>query len=111
MSKAADDVLAERERQKTVEGRTVQHDSMWRKGQLAAAAGSYALWGEPACALSPPQYWPWDRKWWKPTSRRQSLVKAGALILAEIERLDRIEDDRIEGHPPTRNMFQNVKDR
>jgi hypothetical protein len=35
------------------------------------------------------QIWPWDRKWWKPTDRRRDLVKAAALILAEIERLDR----------------------
>ena len=91
MTKAATDVLAERERQKTVEHRTDRHDDLWHKGQLAHAAGSYAIWGEPACALSPPQYWPWSRDWWKPTSRRQSLVKAGALILAEIERLDRMD--------------------
>ncbi|MEB3421767.1 hypothetical protein VK682_24660 [Salipiger manganoxidans] len=35
------------------------------------------------------QLWPWDRKWWKPTTPRRDLVKAGALIVAEIERLDR----------------------
>ena len=40
---------------------------------------------------APPPSWPWVRRWWKPTDRRRDLVKAGALILAEIERLDRIE--------------------
>jgi hypothetical protein len=35
------------------------------------------------------EIWPWDRKWWKPKDRRRDLVRAGALILAEIERLDR----------------------
>ena len=34
--------------------------------------------------------WPWDMKWWKPCPGRRMLVKAGALILAEIERMDRI---------------------
>lgn len=33
--------------------------------------------------------WPWPSKWWKPKSQRRDLVRAGALILAEIERLDR----------------------
>lgn len=32
---------------------------------------------------------PWDEKWWKPKNPRRDLVKAGALILAEIERIDR----------------------
>jgi len=33
--------------------------------------------------------WPWAEKWWKPKNERRDLVKAAALILAEIERLDR----------------------
>lgn len=38
-----------------------------------------------------PVTWPigWAWKWWKPKDRRQNLVRAGALIAAEIERLDR----------------------
>lgn len=40
-----------------------------------------------------PLRWPWDDVWWKPTSenRMRELVKAGALIAAEIDRLLRIE--------------------
>ncbi|EMM2964108.1 hypothetical protein RFP09_002664 [Pseudomonas aeruginosa] len=33
--------------------------------------------------------WPWDEQWWKPTTVRRDMVKACALALAEIERLDR----------------------
>ncbi|KAB2676748.1 hypothetical protein F9K85_09640 [Brucella tritici] len=36
-----------------------------------------------------PKNWPWNAEWWKPSDRRRNLVKAAALILAEIERLDR----------------------
>lgn len=36
--------------------------------------------------------WPWDREWWKPKDRRRNLVRAAALLIAEIERLDRAED-------------------
>ena len=31
----------------------------------------------------------WDSEWWKPKDRRRDLIRAGALIVAEIERLDR----------------------
>ena len=37
------------------------------------------------------ELWPWLSSWWKPSTNRRDLVKAGALILAEIERLDRAE--------------------
>lgn len=36
-----------------------------------------------------PVSWPWDFQWFKPSDDRRNLVKAGALILAELERLDR----------------------
>ena len=39
----------------------------------------------PSAPSTPPMCW----RRWKPTDRRRDLVKAGALILAEIERLDR----------------------
>lgn len=35
-----------------------------------------------------PKDWPWDPKWWKPSENRiRDLVKAGALICAEIDRI------------------------
>jgi hypothetical protein len=36
-----------------------------------------------------PLFWPWEASWFKPSTARRDLIKAGALILAEIERLDR----------------------
>jgi hypothetical protein len=97
---AARDVLAERERQKTQEGWTPEHDDGHTKGELAKAAACYAYGNTqlrssarlssqslPVTLVS--TLWPWGRQWWKPTDRRRDLVKAGALILAEIERLDR----------------------
>jgi hypothetical protein len=41
----------------------------------------------------PPQQWPWLSKWWKPKDRRRDLVRAAALVIAEIERLDRASSD------------------
>jgi len=38
-----------------------------------------------------PTMWPWHQGWWKPSpnDRIRELVKAGALIAAEIDRLQR----------------------
>lgn len=91
-SKAADDVLAERRRQIEAEDFDASHDDMATKGQLAGAAACYAMadiehW---AAKQAIKTIWPWADEWWKPSDRRRNLVKAGALILAEIERLDRL---------------------
>lgn len=82
---AARDVLAERSRQIEAEGWTPEHDDQHKAGELAKAATCYASVYPLAAS-----YWPWDLKWWKPSDRRRNLVKAGALIIAEIERLDRL---------------------
>ncbi|HCF7589612.1 TPA: hypothetical protein NIK16_004041 [Pseudomonas aeruginosa] len=90
------DVLAERRRQVEAEGWTPEHDDEHADGQMAQAAGCYALhaggigtdWPDGrqnGAAL----FWPWDKDSWKPTTPRRDLVKACALALAEIERLDR----------------------
>lgn len=90
---ALGDVAKERQRQIDAEGWSLEHDDSHDAGQLAVAAGCYAL----ASFLNSPssleqifkRYWPWDRQWWKPESARHDLIRAGALIVAEIERLDR----------------------
>lgn len=90
------DVQEERRRQITAEGWTPEHDDEHADGQMAQAAGCYALhaggigtdWPDGrqnGAAL----FWPWDKDSWKPTTPRRDLVKACALALAEIERLDR----------------------
>ncbi|EOK5392693.1 hypothetical protein ACM6SP_001106 [Pseudomonas aeruginosa] len=105
------DVQAERRRQITAEGWTPEHDDEHDNGELAAAGAAYAL--HAADHLNPysqgdggdeaPSCWPWhdgiagrgegpektEPAWWKPSTPRRDLVKACALALAEIERLDR----------------------
>lgn len=92
VNKAALDMLLERQRQIEQEGWTPEHDDQHGQGELAMAAACYAL----DCTnldfsdcKRPLSFWPWAPGWWKPGDRRRMLVKAGALILAEIERLDR----------------------
>ena len=92
MAQAFYDLLAERLRQVDDEGWSPEHDDQHAVGELAAAAACYCH-PEPCMddTRGVPFSWPWVRRWWKPTDRRRDLVKAGALILAEIERLDRIQ--------------------
>lgn len=92
MTDAAHDVLAERHRQVEAEGWTPEHDDEHCAGEMATAAGLYALHAhsnDPTKRLMAPGHWPWDYRWWKAGAPRRMLVKAGALILAELERLDR----------------------
>lgn len=86
-SSAVSDVLAERRRQVTSEGYTHEQDDRYTDGELREAAACYIVAeGSPGLV---PELWPWPATYWKPTNLRRDLVKAGALILADIERLDR----------------------
>ncbi|WP_316391882.1 ead/Ea22-like family protein [Citrobacter farmeri] len=90
LSQAANDVLAERSRQVTAEGWTPEHDDEHCNGELAMAAVCYINeTGTVNRNGGKPWGWPWDASWWKPNTRRRNLVKATALLLAEIERIDR----------------------
>lgn len=105
------DIIEERQRQVRKEGWTFEHDDQHNAGELAAAGAAYALHaadvlhpqsqGDGGFDSRPPLMWPWDRAWWKPSGAgtnqagaRRDLVKAAALLLAEIERMDREESRR-----------------
>jgi hypothetical protein len=83
------DVAAERQRQIEREGWTPEHDDQHNGGELSEAAICYLQGDERWGYGNPHQRWPWERAYWKPKDRRSNLVRAGALILAEIERFDR----------------------
>ena len=103
-SNGVDSIAVERARQIEEEDFTDSYDDCATSGQLAKAAACYALHATRTDAyragfgdLNPDkkqanlQNWPWVIDFWKPTTRRRDLVKAGALIAAEIDRLDRME--------------------
>ena len=108
-SQASRDVLAERRRQVEAEGFAYELDDERGNGSLILAAVSYATnaavrvqlvqQGMPADVIDQnsasagvPRTWPWQASWWKPAGgTRRILVKAAALLIAEIERLDRKE--------------------
>ena len=94
ISQAARDVLTERARQINEEGWTPQHDDRHINSEMAGAAASYALHDIAGGFFKNDirSIWPWSREWFKPSGKRRNLVKAAALIIAEIERLDRVKE-------------------
>lgn len=85
---AVRDVLAERHRQRTHEGWTEQHDDEHSDGELECAAATYTLYcvdgGEDGAWP-----WPWNDETFKPKDHRRNLVRAAALLIAAIEKIDR----------------------
>lgn len=92
VSEAARDVLAERQRQIEQEGWTPEGDDRYFDGDMARAAAAYAISSTPGDGKEEGiSLWParWSSAFYKPADPRRSLVKAAALILADIERIDR----------------------
>lgn len=91
-------IATERERQITSEGWSAAHDDEHDACELNIAADCYLttahLTAVGGCGPDDcPDHWPFDESWWKPSDDPiRSLVKAGALIAAEIDRLQRSEN-------------------
>lgn len=84
-------IAAERTRQIVKEGFDAFQDAGYRDGELLRGAICYADF-ELQETKKPPENWPLSIEWWKPsTDPVRNLVKAGALIAAEI---DRIQNER-----------------
>ena len=80
-------ILIERERMRQLneEGFTPDHDKQWGNGQLTKAAICYLYTAMQI--MFPVWMWPFGANWYKPGSGyEKTLVKAGALIAAEIDR-------------------------
>jgi hypothetical protein len=88
-----EEIASERLRQMLVEGWTPAHDDEHAEGEIARAAACYATQGRYHYPIpgNPPPTWPWAAEWWKPKGYRRNLIRAAALLVAEIERLDRKE--------------------
>lgn len=99
-TQGAEDVLSERMRQIFNEGFDPAHDDTHNEFDLAEAANGYIqhvvkfahhfqISESSYRAQFMPKSWPWHLSWWKPKDPRRDLVRAAALIIAEIDRLDR----------------------
>lgn len=84
-------IRLERQRQMEVKGWTKEHDQTHDKSEILKAAVCYALealdkTNNDKVVIG--HYWPWLNSDWKPSPEPiRNLVKAGALIAAEIDRL------------------------
>jgi hypothetical protein len=90
------EVHLERMRQIREEGYSLKHDDEHDPGEICGAGAAYAL--NAACLLHPlngtaiedPTLVGFPPNWtWKPKGPRRDLIRAAALLIAEIERLDR----------------------
>ena len=92
-----EEIAAERNRQSEGNHWTTAHDDAHKNGQLAGAAACYTLQGLKISNMRlggmvtdlVRDLWPWAQHYWRPETNRENLVRAAALIVAEIERLDR----------------------
>lgn len=98
-------IAEERQRQIEKEGWTAEHDDAHTWEELSEAAKCYITSSQAALASKnnvtyddgyrpgegKPSDWPWDSSYWKPSGNPvRDLQKAGALIAAEIDRLQRL---------------------
>lgn len=97
---AIEDIAAERQRQIESHGWSLRHDDIHDQGELASAAACYALSSDQRWMLDDRykepfarRIWPWNPEDFRPRSRREELIIASALLVAEIERLDRISSN------------------
>ena len=82
----------ERMRQISIEGWSLGHDDGHKNNELAIAASGYCnVQIDSMDKYLVPDNWPFDEDWFKPSTPRRNLIKAAALIVAEIERIDRQE--------------------
>jgi hypothetical protein len=106
--RAVESVFVERLRQISQEGWTQEHDDCHHSGEMALAAACYAISSFVGLGMATHTWtaelnefirrlWPWSPSWWKPKDQRRDLVRAAALIIAEIERLDRTTTDSTNG--------------
>lgn len=85
LSRGAVLIAKERIRQVEEEGNDPNTDLQYPGGFLARGALSYLLAKNERSDI--PDSWPWSGMHWKPKGRIRNLVRAGALIAAEIDRL------------------------
>lgn len=96
MTKAVSDVIAERQRQRE-NGRNDANDDGYINGVLALAGAAYAISGAGlndvgTFRLRAKNLWPFPLKTFRPAGnadRRRDLVRGAAMIVAEIDKIDR----------------------
>lgn len=93
-------VKAEREKQINKHGYTSEHDDKHWDGSIADAAACYAATGSVYLkyeltdgSFNYPPLFPWNHEWLKKEekTRKEQIITACAMLMAEYERLERLE--------------------
>lgn len=81
----------ERWKQISEEGYDEKHDDLHMNGEIRDAAIAYAMVCDDRAGDNAGDIFPWEGSWNPSPDPVKNLVRAGALIAAEIDRIQRIE--------------------
>lgn len=106
-------ILGERQRQISVENYDAAHDDRHDGQELQRAAECYFLSGEMFLkgfkSFRPPDAWPWYDEDWKSSDAIRDFTKAGALWLAEIARMKRMDQKESYSRTILKNLSNRVE--
>jgi hypothetical protein len=86
------EIAAELLRVRDAEGCTMEHDQKHVPGHLGMAGGVYAEYAYRLPAYCP-ALWPFSADFWKPKNPRADLIKGATLIVSEVVRFDREQEE------------------
>lgn len=90
--------IDQRRQKQIAKGYDAAHDDQHTKGEIALGAAAYCQSAakpklyqkKPGAAFTFPTCWPWKSSEFNPKNPREDLLNAAAMIVAEIERIDRL---------------------
>lgn len=82
------EIIAERNHQINDKGYTFKNDDAYINNELIDASIAYILNATGNATLAT-DCWPWNLEYFKPSEKRRDIIKAIALLIAEVERIDR----------------------
>jgi hypothetical protein len=91
--------IAERRQKQIAKGYDAAHDDQHANGEIAMSAAAYCQSAakpklyqkKPGAAFTFPMCWPWKPAEFNPKNSKEDLIDAAAMIVAEYERLERLE--------------------
>lgn len=108
MNGIIDEIVAERKRQIHDKGYTLENDDAYTNNELIDAAIAYCTSAKKETAAAK-ECWPWSLEHFKPSEDRRDIIKAIALLMAEVDRLDRIKDKWIPAVKANTKAYNKIK--
>lgn len=108
MNDIIDEIIAERKRQIHDKGYTSESDDAHTNNELIDAAIAYCTSAKKETAAAK-ECWPLALEHFKPSEERRDIIKAIALLIAEVERIDRIKDKWIPAVKANMKAYNKIK--